>query len=317
MDVIIVCHTEFGFVSGKDVIFAKEAIEGVRVGCHNLIKLADKYGAKVTFAICPEVVEYFPARISHEIGLHIHPGWEEFSFRNFKLFVGDRLLRDKCRQSGSSSVLRDYSYQEQLDMISAGKGYLAEVSGKEPRVFVAGRWSINNDTIAALVKTGFTHDCSAVPHQKPCHYDWSKLPRICMPYHPAPEDYQKQGNLPILLVPISQYFPSGSVNPETAPFVGISWMKACFLEYYRQDAPLFHICLHSPAMTDPYFISTLERILAFISKHTNINFKFASEIGEYPKKEFKTNIVPYLLRANKEIIKSCFRKIVKVSTSDR
>jgi hypothetical protein len=179
-------------------------------------------------------------------------------------------------------------------------------------VFVAGRWSVNNDTIAALIKAGFTHDCSAVPHQKPCHYDWSKLPRICMPYHPAPEDYQKQGNLPILLVPISQYFPGGSVNPETAPFVGLSWMKACFLEYYRQDVPLFHICLHSPSMTDDYFISEMENILAFISKHKVVHFKFASEIKEYPQREFKTNITPYLLRLNKEIIISCFKKAAKI-----
>jgi peptidoglycan/xylan/chitin deacetylase (PgdA/CDA1 family) len=311
MDVIIVCHTEFGFVSDKEVIFAKEAIDGVKVGCPNLIKLADKYGAKVTFAVCPEVTEYFPAGISHEIGLHIHPGWEQFSCKNFKLFVGDRYLRDKCRQSGSSSVLRDYSYQEQLDMIIAGKERLIGKFGKEPSVFVAGRWSVNNDTVKALVKTGLTHDCSAVPHQKPCHYDWSKLPRICMPYHPDSEDYQQRGNLPILLVPISQYFPCGSVNPETATFVGISWMKACFLEYYRQDAPLFHICLHSPAMTNPYFISAMESILSFIAKHKDVKFKFASQIREYSEKELKTNIVPYLLRINKTIIKSCFRKTVK------
>lgn len=313
MDVIIVCHTEFGFVSGREIVFAKDAVDGVKIGCLNLIKLADKFGAKITFTICPEVVEYFPSDVNHEIGLHMHPGWEPFHSRNFNYFVGDRFLRDRCQQTGSSSVLKDYSYQEQLGMIIAGKQLLTEKFGKEPRVFVAGRWSLNNNTVASLVKAGFTHDCSAAPHQKPCHYDWSKLPRICMPYHPAAEDYQRRGNIPVLLVPVSQYFPSGSVNPETAPFVGASWMKACFIEYYRQDAPLFHICLHSPSMTDAYFISVLESMLAFISKKADITFKYASEIREYPKKEFKTNIVPYLLSVNKEIIKSCFWKIRKIS----
>ena len=311
MDVIIVCHTEFGSVSDGETLFFKDAIDGVKIGCPNLIKLADKYGAKITFAVCPEVVEYFPAAINHEIGLHVHPGWEELTYKKFKWFVGDKYLRDKCRQSSSLSVLREYSYPEQLEMISEGKKYLAGKFGKEPKVFVAGRWSVNNDTEKALVEAGFTHDCSATPHQKELHYDWSELPRICMPYHPAAENYQQRGTLPLLIVPISQYFPVGNVNPETAPFVGISWMKACFLEYYRQNAPLFHICLHSPAMTDSYFISAMESILAFISKHTNVNFKFASEIREYPEKELKTNILPYLLRPNKEIIKSCLKKAAK------
>lgn len=312
MNIIIVCHTEFGFVNARAVISAKEAIDGVKVGCASLIRLADKYSAKITFAVCPEVAEYFPARTNHEIGLHVHPGWQEINYKNFNWFIGDRYLRDKCRQSSSSSVLRDYSYREQLEMINKGKECLTEKFGKEPKVFVAGRWSINNDTVKALIETGFTHDCSAVPHQKPCHYDWSKLPRIRMPYHPSREYYQERGNLPILLVPISQFFPSGSISPEAIPFVGISWLKACFLEYYRQNVPLFHICLHSPAMTDCYFISAMENILSFISEHKNINFKFASEIREYPEREFKTSIFPYLLRLNKEIIISCFKKATKV-----
>jgi len=311
MDIIIVCHTEFGFVNTGEVIFAKEATDGVKVGCPNLIKLADKYGAKITFAVCPEVAEYFPVRINHEIGLHIHPGWQEINYKNFNWPAGDRYLRDNSQQSSSSGVLRDYPYVEQLGMIRKGKEYLTDRFGKEPNVFVAGRWSVNNDTVKVLMETGFTHDCSAVPHQKPCHYDWSKLPRICMPYRPSREDYQKRGDLPVLLVPISQFFPSGSVNPETAPLVGISWLKACFLEYYRQDVPLFHICLHSPAMTYGYFISAMENILSFISKRKDINFKFASEIREYPEKEFKTSVAPYLLRLNKEIIISCFKKVAK------
>jgi peptidoglycan/xylan/chitin deacetylase (PgdA/CDA1 family) len=311
MDVIIVCHTEFGFVNAREVIFAKEAVDGVKVGCPNLIKLADKYGAKITFAVCPEVVEYFPEIINHEIGLHVHPGWEEINYKQFKWFLGDRYLRDKCRQSSHIGVLREYSYAEQLDMINRGKECLAGKFGKEPKVFVAGRWSINNDTEKALVETGFTHDCSATPHQKELHYDWSQLPRICMPYHPAVENYQKRGAMPLLIVPIAQYFPVGNVNPETTPFVGTSWMKACFIEYYRQNAPLFHICLHSPAMVDDYFISAMESILAFISKHANVNFKFASEIREYPEKEFNANVFPYLLRLNKEIMKSSLKKAAK------
>jgi len=54
-----------------------------------LIDVTDKYGAKVTFAICPEVVEHFPKATNHEIGLHIHPGWERFDVQGISYYVGD------------------------------------------------------------------------------------------------------------------------------------------------------------------------------------------------------------------------------------
>ena len=79
MDVIIVVHTEFGFVHAKEVIPDKNATEGVSKGVPNLIKVADNHGARITFAVMPEVVDAFPKDISHEVGLHVHAGWEEFS----------------------------------------------------------------------------------------------------------------------------------------------------------------------------------------------------------------------------------------------
>lgn len=312
MDVIIVCHTEFGLVKDKEVVADKNAVDGVRTGVPNLIKIADKYNAKVTFAVCPEVVKYFPKNINHEIGLHIHPGWEEFEIHGFTFYVGDSYLKEHCEQSVNSTILRDYPYEEQLNMIKTGKDYLEEKFGNEPKSFVAGRWSINNDTVKALIKTGITHDCSAPAHSKPCHYDWSKLPRICMPYHPSKKDYQEKGDLPLLIVPISQMFPTGNVNPEVAPSVGLSWLKACFSEYYKQNLPLFHICLHSPCMIDKYFISAMDDFLKFISNHKNVNFKFASEIEEYDevKSRTKFHILPYLFGINRDITKMGLRSIL-------
>ena len=244
MDVIIVCHTEFGLVHNKQVIADKNAAEGVKKGVQNLIKVADKYNAKVTFAVMPEVVKCFPKNINHEIGLHIHSGWGEFQRENIIFHVGDKYLREHCEQSVNSTVLSDYPLKEQLDMIKTGRDYLYDVFSVEPKAFVAGRWSINNDTVKALIKTGISHDCSAVAHSKMCHHNWSKLSRICMPYRPKENDYQEKGDLPLLIVPISQMFLSGNVNPEVVPLVGLSWLKACFIEYYKQKIPVFHICMH-------------------------------------------------------------------------
>ena len=296
-------------VKNKRVIASKEAISGIRDGVSNLIKIADKYSAKVSFAVMPEVVEYFPKNINHEIGLHIHPGWERYKLEDTKFIVGDKYLRENSKQSSDSTFLWDYPYEEQFNMIKIGKERLTEKFGKAPKFFVAGRWCVNDDTIAALVANGITHDCSAPAHSISDHYDWSKLSRICMPYHPDKTDYQKEGSLPILIVPISQYFPIGNVNPEIVPAMGVSWLKACFLEYYRQKAPVFHICLHSPSMADNYFISAMDNLLSFISKYKDVHFKFVSEIKECRERDIRSDIWPYLGAININLIKKYFRKV--------
>ena len=225
--------------------------------------------------------------------------------------MGDRYLKEHCQQSVNSTVLRDYPYDEQLNMIRTGKEYLERELGVEPKIFVAGRWCEDNNTIKALVETGFTHSCSAVPHSKASHYDWSRLPRICMPYHPSQEDYQKRGSLPLLIVPTSKTVLGGIVSPEVAPGVGLPWLKACFSEYYRQDLPLFHICLHSPCITDDYFISVMDNLLRFISRHKKVSFKSASEIAGYEVINPRTNILPYIFSINHRIIKTYAREIVR------
>lgn len=307
MDVIIVCHTEFGYVhNDRSVVYEKSAVDGVEKGVPNLINIADRYGAKVTFAVMPEVVKYFPGDIDHEIGLHIHPGWRETINTKIKFFIGDKFLKENCQQSINSTVLRDYPYKEQLDMLKTGKDFIYDSLNVEPKAFVAGRWSINNDTIKALINCGITHELSALPGTIEPHYDWSKLSRMCMPYHPHVEDYQKKGDLPILVCPISNMLLGGNVNPEKTCSYGLKWLKACFLEYYCQNAPLFHICLHSPCMTDPYFISSMNDLLDFISKR-DVIFKFASEIIEYKPVDLKPKLLPYLPAINKDLISTFIR----------
>jgi hypothetical protein len=124
-----------------------------------------------------------------------------------------------------------------------------------------------------------------------------------MPYHPSERDYQEKGTLPLLIVPIAQMFHAGNVNPEVIPFYGLSWLKACFTEYYKQGMPLFHICLHSPCMTDPYFIAVMDEFLAFISHHENVHFMCASDVREYnPVKPF-TMLSPYIIGMNWHVLR--------------
>ena len=161
MDVTIVCHTEYGLVKGREVVYRKSALEGVTRGVRSMVSTAGRYRAKVTFAVMPETVWSVPGEMTHEIGLHVHPGWEEHTCGGEVVPVGDRYLRERCGIQGSSSVLPDYTFKEQLALIRAGKDRIEDVLYVTPEVFVAGRWSINDDTVKALVQSGFTHDCSA------------------------------------------------------------------------------------------------------------------------------------------------------------
>jgi len=40
MDIIIVCHTEFGFVLNREIVFDKKAIQGASKGPLNLVKIS-------------------------------------------------------------------------------------------------------------------------------------------------------------------------------------------------------------------------------------------------------------------------------------
>jgi hypothetical protein len=131
------------------------------------------------------------------------------------------------------------------------------------------------------------------------------LPRICPTY----KDSKKSSGL--LLLPASLTFLNQTVSPENAPAIGLPWLKACFIEYYNQGVPLFHISLHSPTMTGDYYLKIIEELISFIAHHKNINFKFVSEIKEYPERRFKTDIFPYIKSINKNIVRTFFRKIVK------
>lgn len=289
MDIVIVCHTEFGNAQGKEVNFHKGKVEGIVQGTKNLFNVAGKYGAKISFAVMPESAKHFPKELvknkNCEVGLHLHPGWQYF-YKPFGWYVGDSVLRKNLKKiKKTSTFFKDYSYKEQYEMIKFSRNYIKKTLKITPKFFVAGRWSENKDTVKVLSDLGFTHDCSILAGMKTNYFDYSSLPRICMPYYSDK----------ILIVPISQFWPRGGVTVEAIPRYGLAWLKACFIEYYKQQAPLFHIFVHSPAMASKYYIRAFDKLLSFISKH-NVNFKLVSEIKPfkpYKEKRFKTDVWLY------------------------
>lgn len=309
MDVIIVCHTEFGSVVGETISWNQNPV-GVDEGVPNLVAVAERAGAKVTFAVMPEVASHFVPAPGHEIALHIHPGREPFINHGKTEHRGDQYLWEHCNQQEISSILREHPLDEQREIIRTGGDHIEDLFGVKPTTFVAGRWSLNNDTMKVLIEYGIERDCSAPASVAPCHHDCSRLSRICMPYHPNENDYQSRGNLPLLMVPISQTLRFGPVNPEILPIVGLLWLKSCFTAYYSQGAPLFHICLHSPCMTAPQFSSNMSDLLTFIASHQDVHFRTASEITEYQNPpKLQTRFLPYLFAVNKTLMKTSIKAL--------
>jgi hypothetical protein len=63
-------------------------------------------------------------------------------------------------------------------------------------------------------------------------------------------------------------------------------------------------------MTEKFFISKMKKLLDFISKYNNINFKCASEIRKYKKVNPKTKLLPYISAINKNIAKTYFKSSI-------
>ena len=123
MDVIIVSHTELGYAEGKRISYVvnpkhkaemKRSVISGKKSIEALLSVSRKHGAKVCFALAPDMSEAADNAVirripkeGHEVGLHIHPI--------------DRHLVRSGMSDGRSRDLRDYSYSEQKRMISSGK----------------------------------------------------------------------------------------------------------------------------------------------------------------------------------------------------
>ena len=261
MDVVIVCHTEFGYATNQ-VIFDNNYKQGATDGVKNSILISDKFGAIVSFMIKPEVLESVSGLDfgNHEIGLHIH--------------ANDSFLLNKGLGDDDDN-LRALDFERQRSMIAAGKEAVHSVLGIVPRTFVAGKWSVGNETLRALVELGFSHDASGCPQFFSPSCDWKKLPRICMPYSPSRGDYQAAGDVQITMVPASKEITGGLITPENNS--GLAFLSAAVREYMESGAPFLHIAFHSPALISAAYRTIFSGLLQVISGF-NVNFRSLSEV---------------------------------------
>jgi hypothetical protein len=269
MIVLVVCHVELGYATDSAVFFETglscggspvSHVEGVADGVRNALCIVENFGP-MSFMMTPESLQ--AARgidfRDHEIGVHVHPR--------------DRLLMRSG--FGEHKYLRDYGFAEQEAVISEAKQIIDDTMGVDARTFVAGTWSVNNETVRALVGLRFSHDCSPCPGLVFRSCNWAGLPRICSPYMPSGANYQLVGDLPLVMVPVSMEITGGIVSPESN--IGLGFLKAAFREYHDLGMPVFHIAFHSPAMTSRRYQKNFSALLRYISEY-DARFCRVSEI---------------------------------------
>jgi hypothetical protein len=284
INLLIVCHVEFGYADPL-VVYDRRHVEGVRDGVRNAISIAEEFNAKISLMLMPETLEAIGELdlARHEIGLHIHP---------HDSFLGSRNVGGSCQ-------LGSYSYERQKDMIFAGKKAIEDSLGVSPRSFVAGKWSISNDTIKALVELGFTHEGSAHPGLKSESCDWSRLPRICMPYKPSQSDYQSAGTVDLVMVPVAKLIRGGAASLQNE--IGLGFLKAAFHEYLDLGMPVFHVVFHSPAMTSQRYQRVFHDFLAHIDQSC-INFRLLSQVKAVRTVASGKRLYQYLVNADMQAL---------------
>lgn len=143
-----------------------ETIKGENYGIEYLMKLFSRYGAKALFFVdIAEAWEYGADKISdvlktidasgHNTGVHIHPDH----------------MADPNRR-----LLREYSYNEQKEIITKCTNYYMDVLGKKPISFRAGRYGANYDTLRILNELGYKYDFSEFYGNRRCGF----IPPICV-----------------------------------------------------------------------------------------------------------------------------------------
>ena len=143
-------------VGNKRRIFAESC--GKSYGIPLIMDIADAYNIPLTFFLetlnkyffgeeeTREACQFIIDR-GHDVQLHIHPTFLNFSLSN----PGARFYSDN---------ISDYSLDKQIQLIKEGKDILIRNEAKPPIAFRAGNFGANSNTLEALKVNGFLIDSS-------------------------------------------------------------------------------------------------------------------------------------------------------------
>ncbi|WP_440954694.1 polysaccharide deacetylase family protein [Methanosarcina sp. Mfa9] len=231
------------------------------VGLPRLLELLSKYDVLSTFYFTGMFAEQSPESIElvkeygHEIGCH---GYDHSPFRAF-----DSL-----------------KYKEQIIELQRAKDAIEAIGGRISS-FRAPALRINNDTVRALIETGFKTD-SSIASQRfdgPMSFGsknklgWLYAPRN--PYNMSYDSPTKKGNSGVIEIPISAaLIPYIGTTMRISPTINRVLQKFIFYEAAKTGKPvvfLFHpnecLDIHGKVVTTRRTSNNLEYIFADVIRH--------------------------------------------------
>jgi len=155
-----------------------------------LLDLYSKYGIKSTFFYTAYIAKLFPEIVrmavnnGHEVGSH---GKSHIKENGFDIMP----------------------YKKQKSHLEYSKKLLEDISGKEVVSFRAPALRVNNDTVKALIETGYTYDSSVASQRFDFFmsfgsikkFNWLLSPRL--PYRVSYDNIFSKGQSPLIEIPLS------------------------------------------------------------------------------------------------------------------
>ncbi len=156
-------------------------------GVYRIAEIFQRYGFSATFFVdcyehtfwgetCIEEVCQNLANMNQDVQLHTHPAWRDDVYDY-------QWLRDLKKKKSyfpqSLDFMSKLSFSQQVECLEHGITLLKKWLGKAPVAHRSGGYSINQETIEALVKTGIELDSSMNAAHQNSQVVWSQNKVVC------------------------------------------------------------------------------------------------------------------------------------------
>jgi hypothetical protein len=169
---------------------------------NKLQPLFEAYSIKPTYFLSPEIIEDQPSveilssfKNNCELGTHLHADYIEPN-KTFENFAG----------RGTHAFQTDYSPEIEFEKLLNLTNNFKDSFDFFPKVFRAGRFAANANTISSLIKLEYKVDSSFTPHikwQSPLGNSIDHQPSPEQPYFCHPDDIYNSSDSPLLEIPLT------------------------------------------------------------------------------------------------------------------
>ncbi len=262
--------TMISFCQGKNwgIRYIIKILEHYRVAATWYLSIFEKYifGDKLMASVCDLLMKY-----NQDIQLHTHPVWFMDSEERKRMYM------------------HQYSYDEQLYMISKGMEDIFKLIGRYPIAHRAGGYGVNRETFLAMNECGIKIDSSILYKNKDCKLQTSGIKNKITDFMGVTEIpvsiYKKSLNYPLL-----KWKNYNSINK-----IDINWMSSGEIIQVLKDVlnhggGYINLFMHSGSFYKFYGGQGLNSIEDVVNRNDMAVNRFC-KIIQYIKKKSNIEIV--------------------------